>query len=90
MLVLVEVIRSTAAQVPPAPAKEQVQQQLKAVFATLTERHGKDVALLTNPARGKSVPAKMCVLTRELYQNIRKLPQEQSAMVLRFMFANAK
>jgi hypothetical protein len=90
MLVLVEVIRSTAAQVPPAPAKEQVQQQLKAVFAMLTERHGKDVALLTNPARGKSVPAKMCVLTRELYQNIRKLPQEQSAMVLRFMFANAK
>jgi len=90
MLVLVEVIRSAAAQVPPAPAKEQVQQQLKAVFATLTERHGKDVALLTNPARGKSDPAKMCVLTRELYQNIRKLPQEQSAMVLRFMFANAK
>ncbi|HEX9660964.1 MAG TPA: GYF domain-containing protein [Candidatus Binatia bacterium] len=90
MLVLVEVIRSAAAQMPPAPAQEQVQQQLKAVFATLTERHGKDVALLTNPARGKSDPAKMCVLTRELYQNIRKLPEEQSAMVLRFMFANAK
>ena len=91
MFVLVEVIRSAAAQVPPTPAKEQVQQQLKAVFATLTERHGKkDVALLTNPALGKSDPAKMCVLTRELYQNIRKLPQEQSAMVLRFMFANAK
>ena len=91
MFVLVEVIRSAAVQVPPAPAQEQVQQQLKAVFATLTERHGKkDVALLTNPARGKSNPAKMCVLTRELYQNIRKLPDEQSAMVLRFMFANAK
>jgi hypothetical protein len=91
MFVLVEVIRSAAVQVPPAPAQEQVQQQLKAVFAALTERHGKkDVALLTNPARGKSDPAKMCVLTRELYQNIRKLPEEQSAMVLRFMFANAK
>jgi GYF domain 2 len=91
MFVLVEVIRSAVAQMPPAPAQEQVQQQLKAVFVTLTERHGKkDVALLTNPARGKSDPAKMCVLTRELYQNIRELPEEQSAMVLRFMFANAK
>ena len=88
--VMVEVIRSAAAHGTAPPAKEQVQQQLKAVFATLAERHGRDVALLANPSQGKSDPAKMCVLTRELYQNIRNLPEEQSAMVLRFMFANAK
>jgi hypothetical protein len=90
MSVMVEVIRSAAAHGTPAPAKEQVQRQLKAVFATLAERHGSDVTLLANPAQGQSDPAKMCVLTRDLYQNIRKLPEEQSAMVLRFMFANAK
>ena len=90
MTVMAQVIRSAARHREPAPAKQQVQEQLKAVFATLTEHHGKDVALLANPARGKFDPAKMCVLTRELYQSIRKLPEEQSAMVLRFMFANAK
>jgi len=90
MTVMAQVIRSAARHREPAPVKQQVQEQLKAVFATLTEHHGKDVALLANPAQGKSDPAKMCVLTQELYQRIRDLPEEQSAMVLRFMFANAK
>jgi hypothetical protein len=46
--------------------------------------------MLVNPAQAKSDPAKMCVLTQDLYRTIRHLPEEQSAMVLRFMFASAK
>jgi hypothetical protein len=88
--VMVEVIRSANTDKARPPSRNQVQQHFKAIFATLTERHGSDVALLTNPGQGKSDPAKMCVLTRELYQTIRELPQDDSAMVLRFMFANAK
>jgi hypothetical protein len=90
MAVMTEVIRSAATRHGTAPAKEQVQQHLKTVFAVLTERHGTDAGLLAKPSQGKSDPAKMCVLTRDLYQNIRNLPEEQSSMVLRFMFANAQ
>ncbi len=88
--VLVEVIRSAATLSTQVQIKDQVQHKVEEIFAALMERHGSSVALLANPARGEPRAAEMCVFTRELYQAIRRLPEIDSATVLRFMFANAK
>jgi GYF domain 2 len=90
MAVMAEVIRSSSTHSQAALPKQQVREPLTSVLDDLTERYGGDVALLGKPIEGKSDPAKMCVMTQALYQKIRQLPEDKSAMVLRFMFAKAK
>jgi len=87
--VMAEVIRSAAGQPNQPPTEEQIESQLTKLFADLTQRHGDDVLMLANPELGKAHKAELCQLTYDLYQTILRLPPQESAPLLRFMFADA-
>ena len=88
-LVMAEVVRTAAPADHKLPSKEQVQPYLKNLFARLAERHGDRVKLLLNPLEGAQAKAETCSLNLELYQAIRRLPENEAGPILRFMIASA-
>lgn len=87
--VMAEVVRSAAPTVHKLPSKEQIQPQLKSLFARLAERHGDRVNLLLNPREGINDKAESCSMNLEFYQALRRLPQDEAGPILRFMIASA-
>lgn len=88
--VMAEVIRSAAEQRYRPPTAEQIERQQAIIFGELSERHGNDIQMLFEPARGNVDKTKMCELTQDLYQTILRFSERESGALLRYMFASSK
>jgi hypothetical protein len=84
------IIASGATNPQAIPPIEEVQPALTATFARLSAKLGADVRVVSqfnDPAVDK---AKLCRVTRELYEEIVAAPREQSVPELRVILAGAK
>ncbi len=87
---MAEVIRSAAEEKHQPPREKEIENQLAAVFGSLSRRYGDDIKILRNPELQSTNRAKACQLTLELYEIILGLGEKESGPLLRFMFASEK
>ena len=81
---LTRVIESGAPVPRKIPTAHEVEKELKAVTGTIRARYGDDVTILA-PQVDKT---KACDLSITVYEEILKLPQQEAANMLRYIFAN--
>ncbi|MDI6743381.1 MAG: hypothetical protein QMD11_11670 [Smithella sp.] len=68
------------------PNENDVMPYLEPIFASLYSKFGDDVTILDNPNAVNIDKEKVCNITMELYSEILKLPPDQAAGTLRWMF----
>jgi hypothetical protein len=81
-----EIIKSSNSKRPIA-SEDEVMPNLQPVFLALREKYGDGVAVIENPTAPGVDKARVCSVTRELYQKIVALPPDQAGKTLRWMFA---
>jgi len=81
---LTRIIESGAPVARKIPTAHEVENELKAVTGAIRARYGDDVTMLS-PQVDKT---KACDLGTTVYEEILKLPQQEAANMLRYIFAN--
>jgi hypothetical protein len=85
LMALDEIIKTSNAK-KVIPSENEVMPHIEPVFGSLYSKFGDDVSIIDNPTVGDVDREKLCTITIELYSEIIKLPQEQAASALRWMF----
>jgi hypothetical protein len=81
-----EAVLLSAIERPQAiPAEQDVLAVLQPIYLHLSQSHGEDLQMLADPGAAGVDRRKVCSMTVELYDRILALPDDQDAMVLRFM-----
>ena len=85
---LAEVIRTAVEQPQPPPDSSVAETSLKKVLNQFTQVHGEDTLLLKDPFAPGIDKGKACSLIAALYQEVLKLPERESSLVLRYMLSS--
>jgi len=82
-----KVIRTASTTPQPIPSKRQVSKYLEDVTSSLIRQYGSDAAVLADIESPQADKAKVCELSIAFYREILKLPKNDSAALLRWLFA---
>jgi hypothetical protein len=82
-------ILTTADVAQPIPTGPQIQPQLNTVQAQMTQRFAQRVGLLAKKDLAPSEYATYCKIALALLQEIRRLPRQQAADLLRYVYAQS-
>jgi len=87
---LADVIRTAAEQPQPSPDSSVAETSLKKVLNQFAQVHGEDTLLLKDPFAPGIDKGKACGLIASLYEEVLKLPERESSLVLRYMLSTRK
>jgi hypothetical protein len=73
----------------PVPAEPQIKPQLNTIQTQLTQRFDRQLALLSKKNLAPSEYATYCQIARALLEEIRRLPPNQAADLLRYVYAQS-
>jgi hypothetical protein len=86
--ILAELIRTGAENPTKLTDTAKAEKSLEKVITKLVGVYGKDLALLENPKAPQVDKAKMCRMLLDLFDEILKLPKEESVPLLRFLLSS--
>jgi hypothetical protein len=84
---LAEVIRTAVQQPQPLPDPAAAETLLKSTLSQFSQDHGEDTLFLKDPFAAGIDKGKACSLIAALYQEVLKLPERESSLVLRYMLS---
>lgn len=82
---LTEVIRSSYENPVALPNEREVRKNLDQVQHTITQNYGEEIALMQTPLAHNIDKDKICSITIALFEEILKLPPQQSGQALRYI-----
>jgi hypothetical protein len=83
------ILTTAAGSSQPVPGEPQIQPQLNTVQTQLTQRFDRQLALLSKKNLAPSEYATYCQIARALLEEIRRLPPNQAADLLRYVYAQS-
>ena len=87
LVALEEVIRTAVQQPQPLPDPAAAETLLKSTLSQFSQVYGEDTLLLKDPFAPGIDKGKACSLIAALYQEVLKLPERESSLVLRYMLS---
>ena len=87
LVALAEVIRTAVEQPQPPPDPVAAETLLKKTLGQFSQAYGEDTLLLKDPFASGIDKGKACSLIASLYQELLKLPEKESSLVLRYMLS---
>jgi hypothetical protein len=90
LVALAEVIRTAVEEPQPLPDPSTAETLLKRTLSQFSQDHGEDTLLLKDPFAPGIDKGKACGLIASLYEEVLKLPERESSLVLRYMLSTKK
>ncbi len=90
LVALEEVIRTAVEEPQPLPDLAAAETLLRRTLSQFSQDHGEDTLLLKDPFAPGIDKGKACGLIASLYEEVLKLPERESSLVLRYMLSTKK